>query len=99
MEIRILNLEKKPDTGVVEVLHWEANSSDSEHEARCYGSLELSEIDPNDPNFISFEELTEAQVVSWFLEILGESVASLESNLLSQLEEKKKKANSLGTPW
>jgi len=64
MEIMIKELHRNADNGGVIQAHWEAVKTDGEYTASDYGSESFSP-DPQGPNFIPFEQLTEADVIGW----------------------------------
>jgi len=70
---------------VVFTVHWRCDGTDGEHTAGVYGSVGLT-LDP-EAKFTPFEKLTEAQVIGWVQDALGEEqVASYEENVANQIE-------------
>ena len=60
MELKIKNLERDSQSGLVEVIHYQL-WHEGEH---IYGSCGI-EGDANAPGFVPFEQLSEAQVLEW----------------------------------
>ena len=78
-------------TDVVFVCHWTLNGTDGEHTGGVYGSVGLT-LDP-EATYVPYADLTEAQVIGWVKEALGEeSVTSYEENVAQQI------ANQINPP-
>jgi hypothetical protein len=70
---------------VVFTAHWRMDGTDGEYAAGVYGSVGLT-LDPK-AKFTPFEKLTEAQVIGWVKDALGEEqVTSYEENVANQIE-------------
>ena len=55
---------------------------------------------PEESELIPFDNLTEELVISWVQDKLGEEqVASIQSSLISQIEEQKTPSKLSGVPW
>jgi hypothetical protein len=77
--------EHEGHTDVVFVCHWRMDGTDDEYAAGVYGSVGLT-LDP-EAKFTPFEKLTEAQVIGWVKDALGEDqVTSYEENVANQIE-------------
>lgn len=63
MEFKIEELERNPDGGV-RVVHWVVTKSQGEHTAYACGTCGFMPNTSAD-NFVSFDSLTEAQVIAW----------------------------------
>jgi hypothetical protein len=75
--------EGQPD--VVTTVHWRLDGTDGDHTAGVYGSVGLT-LDP-EAKFTPFEKLTEAQVIGWVKDALGEEqVEAYEANVAGQIE-------------
>jgi hypothetical protein len=71
-------------TDVVFTVHWRLDGTDGEHTADVYGSVGLT-LDPDAP-FTPYADLTEAQVIGWVQDALGEEqVASYEASVTAQV--------------
>jgi len=76
------------ETDVVFTCHWVLSGTDGAYAGSVYGSVGVS-LDPDAP-FVPYEDLTEAQVVSWVQDALGEEqVASYEANVEQQIANEK----------
>ena len=76
------------ETDVVFTVHWTLTGTDGTYAGSVYGSSGVS-VDPDAP-FIPYDQLTEAQVIDWVQEALGEEqVASYEANVAQQIADQK----------
>lgn len=74
--------EGEPD--VVFVVHWTLNGTDGTYNGSVYGSVGVS-LDEG-ATFTPYADLTEAQVIGWVQDALGEEqVASYEANVAQQI--------------
>ena len=100
MQLRIQQLERQLNDGLVITVHWDAIKSQDGHTARVYGSYALPAKDPSDPSFIPFDNLTEEIVLGWLQDAMGEeAVAQLESSLDAQLNALINPVVASGLPW
>lgn len=102
-EWKIINTERKPDTGLITRLTYIVNFSLEEYKFRHVGSIDL-ERDPTSEEFISFEELTEEILLDWVKTSIGEQkIAEIESGIKLHLEERKHNDENpeylVGLPW
>ncbi len=67
MEITINQLERTTGDDTVVTAHWNASEVDGDYSASAYGSQSFSR-DENSPEFIPYEDLTEADVIDWVLD-------------------------------
>lgn len=100
---KILNLKRKPSSGLVIEVTYVMNFKLQDESDRKIGVIEL-EGDENDPNFVPFEELTEEIVLDWVKSNLGEEkIEEIESKHQSIMEDRiYKKSNPeflQGLPW
>jgi hypothetical protein len=76
--------EYEGHSDVVFTVHWRLDGTDDEHTAGVYGTVGLT-LDP-EATYVPYADLTEAQVVGWVHEALGEDqVASYEDNVANQI--------------
>ena len=69
---------------VVFTVHWTLNGTDGTYTGSVYGSVGVT-LDPDAP-FVPYASLTEAQVIGWVQDALGEEqVASYEANVAQQI--------------
>lgn len=77
--------EHEGQTDVVFNVHWRCNGEDGEYAGSVYGTQSLT-LDPEAP-FTPFADLTEAQVVGWVKDAMGEeAVAAHEAAVAAQIE-------------
>jgi hypothetical protein len=92
----IANLERETSDGFVFTAHYTVDSKDDTYSAGAYGSIGFERPD----NLIPFADLTEAEVVSWVQEALGEEkVTSVLEALQAQLGEQRNPTKAAGVPW
>ena len=79
------------ETDVVFIIHWSLNATDGTYNGSVYGTVGVT-LDPEAP-FTAYADLTEAQVVGWVQDALGEEqVAAYEANVATQI------ANQINPP-
>lgn len=85
---------------VINVIHWRYQATQVDGDktwfAETYGASSVGQ--PNPQNFVPYEDVTEAEVVSWLEEILPMEAmqASLEANIALQINPKEV---TLPLPW
>ena len=88
-------------TGVITTLHYTVNATDEDgtYSVGAYGSIGLEAPDAND--MIAYDNVTEAQAITWAQEALGgaDKVAEIHAALDAQLTEKRTPTTGSGTPW
>ena len=93
---KIANLERETEDGFIFAAHYTVNADDGTYTSGAYGSLGFERPD----NLVPFSQLTEATVISWVKEKLGEEkVAEIEAALQSQINEQKHPTKAAGVPW
>ena len=93
---KIANLERETEDGFVFTAHYTVNTDDGTYTSGAYGSLGFERPD----NLVPFSQLTEATVISWVKEKLGEEKATeIEAALQSQINEQKHPTKAAGVPW
>ena len=92
----IANLERNADDNGVVVAHWRCTAEDGEYTASSYGTVGFTP-DASADGFISFDALTEADVLGWvYAEVdQAETEAALDANI----SEQKTPATTDGVPW
>jgi len=92
----IANLERETTDGYVFTAHYTVDAEYGTYRAGAYGSVGFERPD----NLIPFADLTEATVIGWVKEKLGdEAVANVEAALQSQLDEQRSPSKASGLPW
>ena len=92
----IAQLERNTSDGGVVVAHWRATLTDGDYSASSYGTAGFTP-DPESPDFVPFESLTEADVLAWVYESVDKDAT--EESLASQIEDQKAPQTVAGTPW
>ena len=92
----IAQLERNTSDGGVVVAHWRATLTDGDYSASSYGTAGFTP-DPTAPDFVPFDDLTEADVLAWVYESVDKDAT--EASLASQIEDQKKPKVVAGTPW
>lgn len=94
----IAQLERQTDTGGVIVAHWRVTAQDGGYTASAYGSASFTP-DPTAPNFVPYDQLTEADVLGWVWGQSGFDKGAVEVNLAQQIEDQKTPKTETGVPW
>jgi hypothetical protein len=89
----IAQLDRQTSDGLVTTAHYRVDAVDGEHSAGSYGTVNFERGD----TFISYESLTEAQVIAWVKEKL--EVVDIETNLAAQIALQKAPVTATGVPW
>lgn len=90
---KINQLERQATDGLVTVVHYSVDAVDGEQTASVYGTIGCERGE----TFKPFEELTEADVISWVQHALDKPV--VEEALQSQIDLKKNPPVLTGKPW
>jgi hypothetical protein len=90
---KIDNLDRQTSDGLVVTAHWRVDAVDGEYTAGAYGSVGFTRGD----DFIPFEQLTEAQVLTWVKSQL--EVEQIETALAQIIAEQKTPSKVSGLPW
>ena len=87
--------------GMIYEVHFtvDATDADGTYSVPSYGSVGLEPADAKD--MIKYDDVTEAQAVSWAQAALGgaDKVAEIHAALDKALAEKKSPTTGTGTPW
>jgi hypothetical protein len=94
----INQLDRNTSDGFVTTVHYnvskvESDGADGIYTASIYGTIGFEAGTPATP----FESLTEAQVIAWVKDKLGEEV--VEAALAAQIEAQKNPVQASGLPW
>ena len=75
-------------TDYVCVSHWRCTGDDGEgHTGHVYSTVNFT-VDPDKPNFVPFDQITEEQAIEWTQQALGEEqVAAVYTSIDSQIED------------
>lgn len=96
---KVNQLERDPATGAVKTAHWDCLGVDEDtgNSVHMYGSNSLPPADPNNPDFIEFDALTEEQVLGWIWQ--GPTKEERESSIAQQIDMKNNPPVVPGLPW
>ena len=96
----IATLERHVSDGGVIVAHWRVTESETVGEdtysASSYGTCSFS-YDPEDPSFVPYDDLTEADVLGWVWEEVDQEAT--EAALAANIAEQKNPVTVDGVPW
>ena len=93
-------VEKEGLPNVINVIHWRYQATQVDGEktwfAETYGATSVGQ--PNPQNFVPYEDVTEAEVISWLEAVLPVEAmqAGLEANIALQINPKEV---TLPLPW
>ena len=90
----IAQMERNTADDFVVTVHYRISATDGDYTAFTYGTVGYTQ---ESETFIPFADLTEATVVGWVKESLGED--TVETALASQIEAQKAPAQIAGMPW
>ena len=90
---KISTLDREVSNGFVTTAHWTCTAVDGEHSASAYATVSWAEGTPAVP----YENLTEAEVLSWVWESVDKE--STEASLAAQIALLKNPVSASGTPW
>ena len=83
-------------TGGITVAHWRVTAEDGDYTASAYGTAGFTP-DATDPNFKPYDQVTEAEVLSWVWAQVDQ--AETEAALAAKIEADKNPTTATGTPW
>ena len=84
-----------PEGGVV-TAHWRVTAVDGEFSASAYGTTSFTP-DPTAPDFVPYENLTEADVLVWVWRSVDKDAT--EASLAAQIDAQKNPKTATGLPW
>jgi len=89
----VVQMDRQVADGFVTTVHYNVSAVDGEFTASTYGTVGYTE----EGAFTPYSELTEAVVVGWVKESLGQ--ATVEQSLAAQIEAQKNPVQVSGLPW
>ena len=96
----ISTLERELSDGGVIIAHWRCSAEetvgDDTFTASNYSTVSFIP-DPTAPDFIPYDNLTEADVLGWVYEVVDK--AATESSLQTSIDEQKNPTTADGVPW
>lgn len=100
MNWKISQLERTLPECCVTTAHWRVSASDGNASGTVYGTISFPHKDHDDPTFIPYEDITEAQVIQWVKDEMGaEQVAAHEASVAAQIDRQKNPTSAAGVPW
>jgi hypothetical protein len=93
----IVQLDRLTSTGYVKTVHYNVTKTDGDFSASTYGTISYTPDGSESGTMIPFASLTEAQVIAWVKDKLGE--ATVEAALAAQIEAQKNPVKASGLPW
>jgi hypothetical protein len=93
----INQLDRNTSDGFVTTVHYNVTKVDGEFTASTYGTIGYTPDGSEADTMIPFASLTEAQVIAWVKDKLGE--ATVEAALAEQIEAQKNPVSASGLPW
>jgi hypothetical protein len=100
MNWSISSLDRALPDGVVLTAHWRVSKTDGDASGSVYGTISFPAKSPSDPDFIPYDQLTEAQVVQWVKDEMGANqVAAYEAAVQGQIDAQINPTHASGLPW
>lgn len=100
MDWTIANLDYTLPECCVTTVHWRVSKTDGDHTGSVYGTITLPHKDHNAPDFVPYQNLTEAQVIQWVKdEMGGNQVAAYEAAVQAQIDKQINPSTASGLPW
>lgn len=100
MDWSISQLDRTLPDGVVYTAHWRVSKTDGDASASVYGTISFPAKNPSDPDFIPYDQLTEAQVIQWVKDEMGaDTVAAHEAAVQAQIGAQLNPTHASGLPW
>ena len=90
--------EHEVATGGITVAHWRVSAVDGDYTASAYGTAGFTP-DATDPSFTPYDQVVEAEVLSWVWVLGGVDKVETEANLAAQIAADKNPTTVVGTPW
>lgn len=102
-------LHRRPSTGQVTKVDWRCSAEQDGEYVDSYGQIQFENpLDPSDPAFVPFDQLTPAQVIQWVKDYMWEAHPKMhviptpeivENGLRASLEIRLNPEIIPGTPW
>ena len=89
----INQLDRNTSNGFVTTVHYNVSKVDGDFSASTYGTIGFEDGTPTTP----FHSLTEAQVIAWVKDKLGEE--TVEAALAAQIDAQREPVKASGLPW
>jgi hypothetical protein len=89
----INTMDRLTSDGYVTTVHYTVTAQDGDYNASTYGTVGFESGTPETP----YASLTEAQVIAWVKDKLGEQ--TVEASLQAQIDLQKNPVSATGVPW
>jgi len=100
MNWQISSLDRTLPDGCVTTAHWRVSKTDGTASGSVYGTISLPHKDSHEPDFIPYDQLTEAQVVQWVKDEMGANqVSAYEAAVQGKIDAQVNPTTASGTPW
>lgn len=100
MNWSIASLDRTLPDGVIYTAHWRVSKTDGDVSASIYGTIQIPVKAVSDPDFIPYEDLTEADVVSWVQNEMGPNqVSAYEAAVQAKIDAQVNPPTASGLPW
>ena len=100
MDWTISSLDRNLPDGVVFTAHWRVSKTDGDASGSVYGTISLPAKSPSAPDFIPYDDLTEADVVGWVHDEMGAGqIAACETAVQAQIDAQLNPTTASGLPW
>jgi hypothetical protein len=93
------NMTRVINDGFVIVVDWSCTASATGVQGAFYGGQTTYKNDPSEPGFIPYDNLTQATVLGWVYEALGDQKAEIEATLTAKVEKQLAPTTAQGVPW
>lgn len=94
----IQNLTRDLSNGFVFQASWGCTAQQDSASA-FHGGVTTFTVTPDDSDFIPYENLTEALILGWVWEELGDQKAEIEAALTAKVEKQLHPTTANGVPW
>ena len=94
----IQNMTRDLSNGFVINVAW-ACTAQQDSSSAFYGGTTTYVNNPDQPDFIPYENLTEEIVLGWVYDALGDQKAEIEANLMTKVEKQLHPVTANGLPW
>jgi hypothetical protein len=93
------NMTRVLNDGFVIVVDWSCTASATGVQGAFYGGQSTYTNNPDEPGFIPYDQLTEAEVLGWVYAGLGDQKAEIEATLTAKVQKQLNPTTAQGVPW
>ena len=95
----VQNMTRVIDDGFVINVAWACQASAEGCGGAFHGGTTTYENNPDEPGFIPYDQLTEAIVLGWVYDALGDQKAEIEASLTAKVEKQLHPTTANSLPW